>query len=90
MKLNSVTKKINKTEKVMGFVNFAKENSKIFPNTKRKIIINSLSFKESFLCTYDPKYNRIYGLRKLFLKNFKKNNFTIKLLKNNTYNVVFN
>lgn len=89
MKVNFVIKEINKTEKGMGFVNLARENSKMFPNVKRKIIINSFSSKEKFLCTYDPKYNRIYGLRKLFLTNINSNYFKIIFFKKNNYLVKF-
>jgi len=84
-----VIKEINDTERSMGFISLAKKNTKIFPRNKEKIKIYCFPFKEPIFCTYDPKYNRIYGLRKLFLKYYDMSSLKIKLLKKNTYVMIF-
>lgn len=78
MKLDSFNKNINGTEKSMGFIGLSKDDIKIFPSIKTKIIIKSSIFpKDNIVCTFDPKYKRIYGLRKI-LHECKENSILIK------------
>lgn len=86
---DEITKKVNETERSMGFISLPKKDKKFFPNLKRKIEIVSSSSQERSLCTYDPKYNRIYGLRSLFLKHSDMNFCRINFLKQNTYSITF-
>lgn len=81
----SLIKRINETEKSMGFMSFSEEESSIFPSTKIKVKVLSPLLEKQIICTFDPKYNRIYGLRKLFLKSPNNNLFKIKSNKKNNY-----
>lgn len=76
---NSFSKNINKTEKSMGFICLSKKEALLFPKLKRKIIvISSLLPKQKIICTFDPNYNRIYGLKKLFQNSKMESIFITK------------
>lgn len=89
MKLDSFNKSINDTEKSMGFVSLSKDDIKMFPSVKTKIIIRSSVFpKDNIVCTFDPKYKRIYGSRKI-LQECNNNLLFIKKISNKNYFMSF-